>query len=448
MFATTQFVHAEFHELNLDDCIDLALKNNRTIEQSVELRENAKWFLKRQRRATGPSVTWSGAVNKIGGNDYVTRRATSNLNYKHTFDNTLRFSYPLYSGGKNENNIASAQLSLNSADLNLENTKQQIVFDTTSAYYDVLKNKNLVNIKESTVDLLQKHLDQVTSKFQIGVVPGSDILSSKVQLANAVQSLVASKNDYDNSLATLSNLIGLPISDDLLIEDNMSYQKFVVNLQECTDYALKNRPDGISALYAVKKAEKDIAVVKSNRLPQVNAQVSRIFNGEKAFDNDHNDSWTAGLSVSWNVFDNNVTSAQVQENEATLRRLQSVYEQTREKIELDVRKAYNNLISAEKKILTTQVAVKQAAEEYKIAQVKYDEGVGTNLEVMDAQEKLTESQTNFFTALYDYNVSKAQLDKAMGIPVYIDVVLYDESVQNGKSADFALKNSMLESVDK
>lgn len=444
MFAATQFVSAEFHKLNLDDCIDLALKNNRTIEQSVELRENAKWFLKRQRRATGLSMTWSGAVNKIGGNDYVTRRATSNLNYKHTFDNTLRFSYPIYSGGKNENNIASAQLNLNSADLNLENTKQQIVFDTASAYYDVLKNKNLVNIKESTVDLLQKHLEQVTSKFQIGVVPGSDILSSKVQLANAVQSLVTSQNDYNNALDTLSNLIGLPISDDLLIEDTMSHQKFVVNLQECTDYALKNRPDGIAALYAVKKAEKDIAVVKSNRLPQVNAQVSRIFNGEKAFDNDHNDSWAAGLYVSWNVFDNNVTSAQVQENEATLRRLQSVYEQTREKIELEVRKAYNNLITAEKNILTTQVAVKQAEEEYKIAQVKYDEGVGTNLEVMDAQEKLTESQTNFFTALYNYNVSKAQLDKAMGIPIYIDVVLYDESVQNGKSADFALKNSVLD----
>ncbi|MBD3878552.1 MAG: TolC family protein [Quinella sp. 1Q5] len=203
------------------------------------------------------------------------------------------------------------------------------------------------------------------------------------------------------------------------------------------------RQSPISALYAVKKAEKDIAVVKANRLPQVNAQVSRIFNGEKVFDNDHNDSWAAGLSVSWNIFDNNVTSAQVQENEATLRRLQSVYEQTREKIELDVRKAYNNLIAAEKNILTTQTAVKQAEEEYKIAQVKYDEGVGTNLEVMDAQEKLTETQTNFFTALYDYNVSKAQLDKAMGVPIYIDVVLYDESVQNGKSADFALKNSIL-----
>ena len=443
MFATTQIASAEFYELNLDDCIDLALKNNRTIEQSVELRENAKWILKRQRRATGPSITWSSAVNKIGGDDYVTRRTASDSNYEHTFDNTLRFSYPLYSGGKNENNIASAQLNLNSADLDLENTKQQIVFDTTSAYYDVLRNKNLVNVKESTVDLLQKHLDQVTSKFQIGVVPGSDILSSKVQLANAIQSLVTSQNDYDNALATLCNLIGLPVSDDLLIEDNMSYQKIAVNLQDCTEYALKHRPDGISALYAVKKAEKDIAVVKSNRLPQVNAQVSRTFNGEKLFDNDHNDNWSAGLFISWNVFDNNVTSAQVQENEATLRRLQSAYEQTREKIELDVRKAYNNLIASEKNILTTQIAIKQAEDEYRIAQVKYDEGVGTNLEVMDAQEKLTESQTNYFTALYNYNVSKAQLDKAMGVPIYIDVVLYDESIQSGKSAELALRNSIL-----
>ena len=67
MFATTQLASAEFQKLNLDDCIDLALKNNRTIEQSVELRENAKWILKRQRRATGSSLSWSGAVNKIGG---------------------------------------------------------------------------------------------------------------------------------------------------------------------------------------------------------------------------------------------------------------------------------------------------------------------------------------------------------------------------------------------
>ena len=124
--------------------------------------------------------------------------------------------------------------------------------------------------------------------------------------------------------------------------------------------------------------------------------------------------------MSWSVFDNNVTNAAVKESEATVRRLESVAKQTRESIELEVRKAYNSLIAAEKNIQTTMVAVAQAEEDYSISQIKYNEGVGTNLEVMDAQEKLTEARTNYYTALYNYNVSKAQLDKAMGIPVDVD----------------------------
>ena len=156
---------------------------------------------------------------------------------------------------------------------------------------------------------------------------------------------------------------------------------------------------------------------KSNKLPQVNAVVSKTFKGESTFNDNHNENWAAGLSITWNIFDNNVTNAQIHESEATIRRLQSVLNQTRESIELDVRKAYNNLIAAEKNINTTIVSVAQAEEDYEIAKIKYNEGVGTNLEVMDAQEKLTEARTNYYTALYNYNVSKAQLDKAMGLPV-------------------------------
>ncbi|MBQ7706021.1 MAG: TolC family protein, partial [Selenomonadaceae bacterium] len=135
--------------------------------------------------------------------------------------------------------------------------------------------------------------------------------------------------------------------------------------------------------------------------------------------------------------------AQVQENEATLRRLQSVYNQTREQIELDVRKAYNNLTSSERNILTTQTAVTRAEEEYRIAQIKYLEGVGTNLDVMDAQEKLSEAQTNYYSALYNYNSAKAQLEKAMGVPIVFDVVQYNLAVNEGKSADEALETSLI-----
>lgn len=437
-------VSAEMLNVNLEDCKKLALTNNRSIEQSSASRENAQWVLKRYRRATGPTLSWTAAANKIGGKDYVTRRNTNHVDFNYSFDNTLRLSYPLYTGGKNENNIKSAGYSLNSADLTLENTRQQVIYNTTAAYYDILRNKSLVAVKENNVKLLQAHLDQVNSKFEIGVVAGSDILASQVQLANAQQALTTSRNDYANAVATLNNLIGVPMSTDLIINDDLHYARYSVNLEDCIAYAQEHRPDGIAAGYAVQQAEKNISVVKSNKLPQVNAVVSRTFNGERIFKNNHNDNWAAGLSLSWSVFDNNVVNAQVHENEATLSRLQSIYRQTQEQIELDVRKAYNNLTSSEKNISTTQAAVAQAEEEYRIAQVKYIEGVGTNLEVMDAQEKLSEAQTNYYTALYNYNTAKAQLDKAMGVPVAVDALRYNIAVGEGKSAEEALEVSLVE----
>ena len=403
--------------LNLEKSIALALENNRSIEQSEESRENAKWVLSRARRSTGPALSWTSNANRIGGNDYVTRRQNSSIDYDYSFDNTLRVTYPLYTGGRNESNIDSARYGLTSADLNLENTKQLIKYQTTSAYYDILRYRDLVNTRQESVDLLKEHLNQVETKFKIGVVARADVLASKVQLANAQQSLITSQNNYDNAITTLNNLTGLPMDTIITITDDLGYHKYSLNLEDCIAYALEHRPDGIAADYAVKQAMETVKSVKAGRKPQLNAVVSKTFNGEKAFDDDHNENWAAGLSLSWNVFDNNVTSAQVRESEATVRRLESVAKQTRESIELEVRQAYNSLLSAEKNILTTGIAVDQAEEDYNISQVKYKEGVGTNLEVMDAQEKLTEARTNYYTALYTYNVSKAQLDKAMGVPV-------------------------------
>lgn len=446
-FTATPVVSAEILNLNLAECIKLALTNNRSIEQSLASQEYAMWTLKRYRRAIGPSLSWTAGVNKLGGKDYASRRTSSNINYEYAFDNTLRLSYPLYTGGKNENNIASAQYNLNSADLTIENTKQQVIYDVTSAYYDILRNKSLVGVKENSVNILQEHLNQVNKKFEIGVVAGSDILASQVQLANAIQALVNAQNNYENSIATLNNLLGVPINTDLVINEEFQYPPYSVNLEECLNYALEHRPDVIAANFAVLKSEKDIAAVKGNSLPQVNAVVNRVFNGESVFKNDHNDSWTAGLSMSWNIFDNNVTAAQVHENEANLKRLNSIYNQTWAQVELDVRKAYNNLRAAEKNIQNMRTAVERADEEYRISQIKYVEGVGTNLEVMDAQEKLDEARTNYYSALYTYNTSKAQLNKAMGVPVDIDAAQYNLAVQGGKTSAEALKFSLIKEND-
>jgi hypothetical protein len=185
---------------------------------------------------------------------------------------------------------------------------------------------------------------------------------------------------------------------------------------------------------------------KSGNKPTVSAVALKSIAGGDPFGDDHksSDAWKAGVTMTWNVFDNNITQAQVKQQEAALYKAEQEAARTREGIQLDVRTAYLNLVSAETNIQTTSVAVERAEEDYKIAQVRYSAGVGTNLDVMDADEKLTSARTNYYTALYNYNASKAALDQAMGIPVDMDVVAYQQSEdkmrrQEQKSTDEANK---------
>ena len=169
----------------------------------------------------------------------------------------------------------------------------------------------------------------------------------------------------------------------------------------------------------------------------------RSLTGDDPFDEDITGQWTAGFTANWNLFDNGVTHASVEQAKASLRSSEESAAATKEDIQLNVRQQFLSLQAAEKNIQTTSKAVEQAEEDYKIAQVRYSAGVDTNLSVMDAQEKLTSARTNYYTALYNYNTSKAALDKAMGIPIDIDVPRYVSAQQNGDSPKAALKNALL-----
>ena len=330
-------------------------------------------------------------------------------------------SIPLYTGGQLENNIKSKEIGVDISDLTLENTKQQIKYDTTKGYYNILQCRNLVGVNQETVDQLQAHLDTVNAKYAAGTVAKSDVLRSQVELADAKQNLVNAENNYDLSISSLNNLIGLPIDTKINIQDELKYTKYDLSLAECMDLAMTNRPDGVAAAKSIEQAKASVKAAQAGNLPQLSAYASYTIDGDDAFNNDAAEKSEVGVKASWNLFDNNVTKAQVRQAEAALAKAQENAQYVNEGIQLEVHQAYLNLLSAEKNIQTTSVAVNQASEDYTIAQVRYTAGVGTNIDVMDAAVALTTAKTNYVQALYDYNVSKAQLDKAMGLPVDLDV---------------------------
>ena len=425
-------------ELTLKQSIDMALENNRKIKESAEDQSEAYWAHRQARRQAGPTVSWQGSALYAGGAagreadmelEAARARGIDNPGYNvfHDYKNAVSVVFPLYTGGQIENNIEAAELGRDAADLTLEATRQAVKQQTTSAYFQILQYRNLIQVNKEAVDTLQAHLDNVNAQYRVGTVAKSDVLRSQVELANQQQSLVTAQNNYDLAVATFNNIVGLPTDTIVDAKEDLSYTKYDISLPRCTDYALIHRPDGVAAERAWKRAEALMKAAKSGYRPQVSAVFSRGWEGDHPFDTNTvkvqpgADSTSGGLSMSWNIFDNNVTEAKVQQAKAGMRKAEQVLYETQESIQLDVRKAYLSLLAAEQNIHTTKVAVDQAQEDYKIAQVRYSAGVGTNLDVMDAEDKLIQTQTTYIQALYSYNTSKAALDQAMGIKVDLDV---------------------------
>ena len=427
-------------DLGLEDAIQMAFETNRSLKQSIANVDAARWNLSTARRQQGPTLTWQGTANRIGGATYDNPLSGYG---DYLYGNTLQSGYSLDTTGKLKHNRRSAGYGLNAADLTLENTKQAVKLQTTQAYYQLLEYRNLIEVNQEAVDTLQEHLNNVNAQYRVGTVAKSDVLASEVQLANSQQSLVNAQNNYDVAMATLNNIIGLPSDTLLNVKDSLQYTPYDLNLDDCTVYALDNRPDGIVADYEVEQAKESVEMAKAGYRPDVSAALVKNIQDEHEFGHDQAETWTAGFTASWNIFDNGVTQSSIETAKAALRAKEEAAAASKEQIQLDVRQQYLSLLAAEKNIHTTSKAVEQAEEDYKIAQVRYSAGVDTNLAVMDAQEKLTSARTNYYTALYNYNTSKAALDKAMGIPVDIDVPRYVAAQQAGDTRNKTLDASLL-----
>ena len=349
---------ADARNIDLDETIQLALENNRTIKQAIVSRESAYWSLKTAGRRRGPNISVTSQALGVGGSYY------EQYNHHRLFSNSASFSMPIYDGNALKEGQVAARYGLNAADLTLENTLQAVKLQATTYYYRVLQTKNYIEVGEENVRTLQEHLNNVNAQFRAGTVAKADVLSSEVNLANAQQALVTYSNNYDIAVATLSNYLLLPADTILRTQDELTYTKYNLNLENCTAYALENRPDVAAADYAVKQAESSIRSAKAGRSPTLNAVASAGINGDKPFNKEYSDSWTAGISASWNVFDNGLVDAQVHSAETALLNAQETAATTREQVQLEVQSAYLTLQAAEKNIMTTKTAIVSAEEDF------------------------------------------------------------------------------------
>lgn len=417
----SQSVFAATLELDLEETIQRALLTNPSVKIAESQRKEAKADYSAAKSARGISISLNHDSSRGGyaDNQYdVVTGAFLGKRIGNSHSNSITASLPIFTGGELQGQIGQAKANYRSMLSAEEQAYNEMKETATTGYFNMLNATNMKALRQESVDRLQAHLDNVIAQYNVGIVARADVLRSEVELANAQQNYITASNQYDVAEATLNNIIGTPLGTTLLLKDRLQYEPYENDMAYCLAYSEQHRPELKQAEYAIDSAEAALVVARSGHMPKVYANASNNWGGNGSdWPGDDDENWSVGVTASMNVFDSGVTWSKIHAAQENLAKAKESQRQIKDNVELEVRTDYLNLREAEKRITTTQVAVASAEEDYHIAVVRYQAGVGTNIDVMDAQEALTQAKTNYYQALYNYNTSKAALNTSMGVGV-------------------------------
>lgn len=399
--------------LNETRTIDLALANNRTAKQTKWDYQVAKDTVSATAAGKNPSISYSWQGSRSKGVNAMTGRNVTSKNGSHSFT----ISAPVFSP-ELDASIDASRYAREGAGASYEEALQQAKYDAISGYYTLIMNRNLVDVAQQAVKDYQGHVTNVEAQYNVGLVASSDVLAAKTNLADSETNLVKAQNSANLSEASLNQVIAYPVQTSITTaEHDLQYKPYNVTLEQAKAYAMLHRSALVKSAMAVKEAEETLKKAKSGYLPTVGVETGRGYADSDGYFGTSNKSWHIGAKASWSLWDGGATQNKVKVANDTLEKAKEANLANVDAVLLAVQKAYLNLRSAEQTIQSTQTAVAQGQESFRIATLRYRAGVGTNLDVLDAETKLTTARNNYVQALYNYNISIAALEQLTGVPL-------------------------------
>lgn len=416
-------------DLNLPKTVQMALDYNRDIKNSQYALKKAEYAINQAQAGKKPTVDYNFGAQRSRATDAATYSRAASLmgsanSISNAFSNGISVNIPLYTGGLVEGQIDVAKLGKTNAQEEILRVEQATKYSAIEGYYGLLAYQELQGVYHEAVGNLQGHLDNVQAQYNVGTKAKVDVLSSDVSLANAKTTAITADNNVAIAESNLNNILGLPLETKLNLADHqLPFDTYNISLQEAMDYAMKYRPEVLQAAIAVQEAERSIDIADAGNKPTVaitggNDWADNTFPGIDA----NKRSWKVAAGVTYNFYDGGATKAKVNQAKQDLLVARETEQKTRESVQLQVKQAYLNIRSAAQKVEETQTVVDQARENYRIQNIRYQAGVGINLDVLDAQLSLNQAQVNHIQALYDYNVGIAKLEQVMGVDVESGVI--------------------------
>lgn len=331
----------------------------------------------------------------------------------NVYSAALTYQVPLHSGGRIESQIALAQANLRGAEAALERAKQQVVLDVKQAYFQVLLAQAGVEVAARAVTAADENLRVARARVAAGVSPRFDEVQAEVSLANARQGQIRSRNSLALAQHGLNALMALPLDTLLQPRETMTVVPIRGDAAALVRRALEGRPDLIEHRARIDVALAAIEIARAAGRPML------ALSGGPSYGNASGSlittaGWAVTVAATVTLFDGGLTAQRVREAEAKVEQLREAEAQIRQVIELEVRRALLNFSSAAEEMAAADKAVELAQEGLRIANVRFAAGVSTNLEVVTAQASLSQAEGNRIQALFNVNLARAQLERAVG----------------------------------
>ena len=393
--------------LNEDSTVSLALANNRTAKQSLWDYEAAKATVSATAAGKNPNISYAWQGTHERADNGTTKRGTHRFTIKA----------PVFSP-KLDANIDKSRFAREGSGAAYEEALQKAKYDAINEYYSLIMYRNKTAVAKQAVKDYQGHVDNVKAQYNVGLVANSDVLGADTSLSDAQTNLVKAMNAADLAQAKLNQVIAYPVQTAITTaEENLQYKPYDVSLEQVKAYAMLHRAALVKSAMAVKQAEEGLKAEKSGYLPTVDIEAGRGYDDHDGYFGISSKSWHIGASAIWSLWDGGQTQNKIKIAQDTLEKAKEANLAAVDMVNLEVQQAYLNLRAAEQTIQSTQTAVNEGQENFRIALLRYRAGVGTNLDVLDAELKLTQARNNYVDALYSYNVSISALEQAAGVPL-------------------------------
>jgi len=307
-----------------------------------------------------------------------------------------------------------SRLSALSSDLEVHRIRQQLALDVRTAYLNVLRAGQFVRVAQDSVTRAEEVLKVTQAQFRAETVARFDVIRAEVQLANVRQLLIQAQNNYDLAKAAFNNVLGVDQHTPVELEEVSETAEPAPDLEQSLQKAYEQRPEVLQVETGIKIARKGITLAKRGLKPSLAVAWNGNWNPTTTTFSPNEFTWTAVASLTFPLYDGGATRSRVQQAEQDISIGETNLDQLKQGIALEIRQAYLNVNEARNRIGVAEKEVEQAKEGLRLARVRYEAGVGTSLEITDAQVALTQAENNHVNAIYDYRTARARFLKAIG----------------------------------